>query len=83
MSITELRKFRIFDIAIFDLVTSILGMILAFIVFWKIHFSKLPIYKFILAAVILSIPFGVIIHIIFGVNTNLNYKLGLSYKPNK
>ena len=83
MIISELRRFRIFNFAIFDLVTSILGMILAFVIFWKIHFSKLPVYKFILAAVILAIPFGVIIHIIFGVNTNLNYKLGLSYKPNK
>jgi L-cystine uptake protein TcyP (sodium:dicarboxylate symporter family) len=77
----SIRDHRIFGLAIFDLVTAILGMILLFLLAWKIHFPKLDWWKFVLAGLILAIPFGIIIHVIFGVNTKLNYKLGLSNSP--
>jgi len=81
MSINELRKYKIFGMAIFDLVVSMIGMIVIFLVLKKWHFNKLRTLNFIIAAIILTIPFGIIVHIVFGVNTGLNYKLGLSYKP--
>ena len=81
MSIQDLRKHKIFGLAIFDLVSSFIGMILLFLLLWKVHFPKLDWWKFVLAALLLTIPFGIIIHIFFGVNTRLNYKLGLSNSP--
>tara|TARA_B100002051_G_C16241078_1_gene394972 strand:- start:47 stop:295 length:249 start_codon:yes stop_codon:yes gene_type:complete len=81
MSINELRKYKIFGMAIFDLVVSMIGMIIIFILLKKWHFKELSTLNFIIAAIILTIPFGIIVHILFGVNTGLNYKLGLSYKP--
>ena len=81
MNISDLRKHRIFGLAIFDIVTSIIGMVILFLIMWKWHFRKLKPLAFIYAAILLAIPFGIIIHIMFGVNTSLNYKLGLSYNP--
>ena len=89
MTITELRKAKIYiplpsgwvGLAIFDIVVSILGLVLIFIICWKIHFPKLNIINFIIAGILLAIPLGIIAHILFGVNTSLNYALGLSYKP--
>ena len=81
MNIQELRQHRIMGISVFDLTTSLLGMIILFLIVWKWHFNKLKPITFIIAAILLAIPFGIIIHIIFGVNTSLNYKLGLSYNP--
>jgi uncharacterized membrane protein len=54
-------------------------MIIVFTMAWKTHFQKLKLKNFIIAALILSIPVAITIHIIFGINTKLNYKLGLSY----
>lgn len=79
--ISKLRQYRIFGLSIFDIITSIIGMILLFLILWKCHFKNLNPFTFIIAGIILVIPFGIIIHIIFGVNTQLNYKLGLSNKP--
>jgi ABC-type Fe3+-siderophore transport system permease subunit len=81
MDIKQLRSHKIFGLAIFDIITSIIGMVIIFILFWKWHFSKLKVGNFILAGILLALPFGIIIHIIFGINTSLNYKLGLSNKP--
>lgn len=76
-----IRKYRIFGLAIFDLVTAMLGMIIIFLLAkWK-HFPNLSIWPFIIAGALLAIPIGVAFHIIFGVNTKLNYDLGLSNKP--
>jgi NADH:ubiquinone oxidoreductase subunit 3 (subunit A) len=81
MSIQDLRKHKIFGLAVFDLVSATIGMILLFLLAWKIHFPKLDWWKFVVAAVIITIPFGIIIHVFFGVNTKLNYDLGLSNTP--
>lgn len=78
---SNLRKSRIFGISVFDLVVSLIGMIVAFLIMWKWHFSKLNPLNFVIAAILLIIPFGIVIHVLFGSNTTLNSRLGLSYKP--
>ena len=75
MNIQSIRKHKIFGLSIFDIVTSFAIMIIVFTMAWKTHFQKLKLRNFIIAALILAIT----IHIIFGINTKLNYKLGLSY----
>ena len=81
MNIQSLRSYRIFNIALFDLVGAILGMILIFILTWYFHFKDLSIYKFVLSAILCTIPISIFFHVIFGINTQLNYNLGLSYEP--
>ena len=73
MGIKELRSWRINGIALFDVISSIIGMIIAAD---YIGISKTN-------AALLAIPIGVLVHYIFGINTTLNYKLGLSDKPEK
>jgi hypothetical protein len=62
-TITELRKYRIDNIALFDLIGSFLiGVLLS----WYFNNKKI---------ILLIIPLGIITHIIFGVNSTLNQKL--------
>lgn len=76
-----LRQYRIFGIALFDLVLGVVGMIIIFLLArWK-FFPNLSVWPFIIAAVLLTVPIGIAFHIIFGVNTQLNYYLDLSNKP--
>lgn len=81
MNITDLRKPKIFGLAIFDLVLSVIGIIILFVTMQKWHFKNLSYSTFVIAAIILTIPIGIVFHVVFGVNTALNYKLGLSNKP--
>lgn len=81
MSIQELRSHKIFGLAIFDLSLSFVFVILFFLLAWKIHFSNLDWWKFVIAAILVTIPIGITFHVLFGVNTHLNYQLGLSNKP--
>jgi hypothetical protein len=81
MNLKQLRSHRIFGIAIFDLVLSVIGMIVIFLIAKNAHFKQLKTWPFILAAILLAIPVGIVSHILVGTNTNLNYKLGLSYRP--
>lgn len=81
MNIKQLRSYRIFGIAMFDLIVAMLGLITLFLIAWKVHFQNLDWWKFALAGVLLAIPVGIFFHILFGTNTTLNYKLGLSNKP--
>ena len=69
--IENLRKYRILGIAIFDLVLSfvLMGIIFAII--------SLPIWIGISSA----IPIGILVHYIFGIDTTLNYYLGINDKP--
>ena len=76
-----IRKYKLFSLSIFDIVSAVIGMILLFLVIWKLYFNQLNIWNFIIAAIILTIPVGIVFHIIFGINSTLNYKLGLSNKP--
>tara|TARA_Y100000590_G_C15587954_1_gene964900 strand:- start:772 stop:1011 length:240 start_codon:yes stop_codon:yes gene_type:complete len=77
----SIRQYRIFGIAIFDLVLGIIGMVTVFLIAKHYHFPNMKVAPFIIAAVILTIPVGMTFHIIFGVNSTLNYRLGLSNKP--
>ena len=81
MSLKTLRSHRIFNISIFDIVTAMFGTIILFLIFRKLNFPNLSWYIFIITAIFLTIPIGIIFHVIFGVNTQLNFKLGLSNKP--
>ena len=80
MSIKTLRSHKIFGLAIFDLSISFIFIIVLFMVAWKVHFRKLDWWKFMIAAILVTIPIGITFHILFGVNTKLNYDLGLSNK---
>lgn len=77
----EIRRHKIFGLAIFDLVLGIIGMVILFLILWRWHFPKLNPINFIIAAILLTIPVGILFHILFGTNTALNYDLGLSNKP--
>ena len=79
--LASLRKHKILGLAVFDLVSSLVGMVILFVLMQKWHFPKLKTSRFVIAALVLAIPLGVIVHVIFGVNTSLNQKLGLSYNP--
>ena len=77
----NLRQYKIFGLAAFDLILAILGMLVIFLIAKRVHFPKLPVWPFVAAAVLLTLPVAITFHILFGVNTALNYKLGLSGKP--
>jgi hypothetical protein len=79
MDMTSLRSFRIFGIALFDLVLSMVIMTLIFL--YIAPSPPLSRINFIIAAIILTIPLGIVVHVLFGINTTLNYYLGLSNKP--
>ena len=81
MSIKGLRSHKIFGLAIFDLSLSFILMIALFLIAWRVHYKKLDWWKFVIAAVVVTIPIGITFHILFGVDTKLNYELGLSNKP--
>lgn len=83
MSIQDLRSNKIFGLAIFDLSMSFIGVIAIFMIAWRIHFRNLDWWKFLIAALVLTIPIGITFHVLFGTNTKLNYELGLSNKPSK
>ena len=78
-----IRKYRLFNIAIFDVVASIIGIIIIFIIAKNKYYKNLQTKNFILAALVVTFPLAIFFHIIFGVNTQLNYELGLSNKPER
>jgi hypothetical protein len=77
----SIRKHRIFGIALFDLILGAIGMIIIFLISRYIFFPQLNYSVFILFGLLLTIPTGILFHILFGINTQLNYNLGLSNKP--
>lgn len=79
--ITNLRSYRILGLALFDVVTAILGTVTLFVVAKLIWFPSLSTSTFVLAGVITAIPLGVVAHALLGINTTLNYRLGLSNMP--
>lgn len=79
MGLLYLRSFRIFGIALFDLVLSMVVMILIFL--YMAPSPALNQINFIIVAILLTIPLGIVVHVLFGINTTLNYYLGLSDKP--
>ena len=83
MSIATLREHRISGIAIFDLVGSFALIIIIALILRNKYWPNLKSSDFILAAIIITLPISIFAHMLFGINTTLNYKLGLSDKPVK
>ena len=81
--ISHLRSYRFFEIAIFDVISSMLLLAFLFGICWNTYYSDLNINNFIIAGIVLAVPVGIIGHLVFGINTQLNYKLGLSHKPKR
>lgn len=77
-SLRNCRYCRIGGFAIFDIITSMLGTVAIMLAAKHYHFEKLDNINFVIAGICLAIPLGIFIHVIFGVNTRLNYTLGLS-----
>jgi hypothetical protein len=73
-TIQRLRKPKVFDMSVFDWITSLL---LAGIVG---YFLKLRGFAWVLF-IAFWILFGVLVHLYFGINTMLGYYLGLNPKP--
>lgn len=69
ISVKELRRYKIFQLSVFDLSTAWIG---TWLFFWFIGYNLNP-----LESLILSITLGIIIHYILGIKTPLNTKLGL------
>lgn len=81
MSIAALRSYRIYKIALFDVVVASILLIIIFLIARKYLFKHVGIYTTIIVALLSVFPIGIITHVIFGIKTQLNYKLGLSNKP--
>jgi uncharacterized membrane protein len=81
MSIKYIRSYKIFGLSVFDLSLSFIFTITIFMLAWKSYYRDLDWSNFLLAGVLLTLPISIIFHVIFGVNTKLNYELGLSKKP--
>ena len=71
--IDKARSYRIFKIALFDLILSFVLMI------WILSYFGISWQT----AVLLTIPVGIVSHYIFNVDTQLNYYLGLSNEPKR
>jgi hypothetical protein len=74
-TIQTLRKPKLFNMSIFDWVTSLLGAVLLGL-FFRIK-KSVDWALFIVAWTL----FGILTHLVFGVNTQLGYYLGLNPAP--
>lgn len=82
--IQEIRqKYRVFDIALFDLVSSMIAVGLIMMLAVWIRNPEFNLFPAFLIGCVIAIPIGIFVHVIFGVNTQLNYVLGLCEKPNR
>jgi len=80
----KLRSVRIFGIAVFDLTLAVAGTVIIMVLcrhFHKYNGKKPPLINFIIAGILLAVPIGIFVHVLFGTDTTLNYRLGLSNKP--
>lgn len=75
--ITYLRSFRIFQIAIFDLITAFFGLLF----FLKLILKNKPQSFYISWTIVLFFPISVLSHILVNQPTMLNFYLGLSKRP--
>jgi hypothetical protein len=83
MTIAELRKHRIFNIALFDLILTVVGMVIIFKMIHNKYYPELELKNFVAAGILLALPISIFAHALFGVNTQLNYVLGLSNAPTR
>lgn len=81
MGIKELRSHRVFDIALFDIIGSIIGIMIIISIAQHHYRGTYHIKESLIASLICSLPVGILFHVLTGTNTSLNYKLGLSEMP--
>jgi hypothetical protein len=72
-TLSDLRRPRIFGIALFDLILSLIVVELLFRIIFKMKWIGL----------LLTIPIAILVHYLFNIPTTLNYYLGLSDKPSQ
>ena len=70
--VTYLRSFRVAGIAMFDVVASV------YMCGWLNERYGTGSFKH---GAMAAIPIGIVVHLLFGINTTLNYYLGLSPLP--
>jgi hypothetical protein len=78
-----MKRIYVFGVSVLDLGVSLIAMLAIFAMAWRWHFRDLALWPFMVAAVLLTIPVGILFHVLFGVNTQINWKLGLSYQPKR
>ena len=83
MILQNLRRPRVCGLVVFDTLLALIGLAIVFTIAWKVHFSELPYRNFVVVTILLLFPLAIFSHILVGVNTTLNYHLGLSYKPDE
>jgi hypothetical protein len=77
MSIASLRRYKILGLAAFDLISGIIGMVALFLLSKWYYGNKAPWWNYAISALIVTIPIGIAIHVLFGVSTALNRYIGL------
>lgn len=73
--IEKLRQYRIKNIALFDLISAFLGMIILGVIYAK--FTGDNIIKVVIIFILLTIPVGILTHYVLNIKTTLNTYLGL------
>ncbi len=81
MILQELRRPRVCGLVVFDTLLALIGLVVILTIAWKVHFRKLPYMNFVIVSFLILFPLAIFSHILVGVNTTLNYNLGLSDKP--
>ena len=79
VSLQCIRSFRIFQIAMFDLVLAFLGLYYAF----RWGFPQRPKHFYLSWTVLLVLPVSVLSHYLLSIHTMYNYYLGLSPLPSR
>ena len=80
-TISNLRSYRVYNIAMFDIVMSIIGVILIIAFSQKYYRGNYNWRSSMYAGAICAIPLGILFHTLTGTKTTLNYYLGLSQPP--
>ena len=80
-NLKSLRSFRIYGLAVFDIVGGIFGIICFMLILRHFFFPTLSTKSLLIVSILITIPIGILSHVIFRVNTRLNYLLGLSEQP--
>jgi hypothetical protein len=77
----NLRSYRVAGIAMFDVTLSIVGLALVFAVARRVWWPTRPLMPYMVTAAVLAIPIGIAFHIIFGTDSTLNARIGVSNYP--
>ncbi len=77
--VAELRKYRIFKMAIFDWVLALLGGFILAAILYK-YWKPVGFWLFLILMQIAFIIFGIFVHKILGIDTQLGYYLGINPK---